>query len=223
MKYRRFLWCVAPIAILAAVFMAFPGCEDDPQTTDVDQYFADNPELEDPRVEGSKPLDIRPPNGTVNQVGQQIAFRVLGGPSSYRWAVSTAGNGTINPSAQTDSAVYTATRLAPNTIIVSDSRGHSAIVDIKVGTSRALQITPATHTFKGPLNVIHGMTIRLTGSGGSLPYSWTVSLSALGGIAPEDDTHAIYTVNASSGVGDNLVILTDAAGNQTTATIKTEL
>ena len=228
MKYRRFLLCVAPVAILAAVFMAFPGCEDDPQTTDLDRYFAENPEIEDPRVEGSKPLTVTPANGTVTVQGQQIAFRALGGPSSYRWAVATPANGTITPSRQSDSAVYTATLVAPNTVVVSDSRGHSAIVDIKVGGAQALQITPNTYTFTAtntvlPATSIFGAQIRFTAVGGVPPYNWTVSIEDLGTIAKEDDTHAIYTVAVSGLVGDNQVTLTDAAADIGTATVKTEL
>lgn len=225
MKYRRFLWCMAPVAILVAIFMAFPGCEDDPQTTDVDQYFANNPELEDPRVAGSKPLTITPAGASVSLQGQQIAFRALGGPSSYRWIVATPSNGTIAPSRQTDAAVYTAARVAPNTIIVSDSRGHSAIVQITVGTTRTLQITPSSYTFtasetNGLPASVDGSTLEFTLSGGVPPHgNWHVSNPGLGTIVKIDDFHARYTAKGTWGTGDNGISVMDSAENLATATV----
>ena len=60
------------------------------------------------------------------------------------------------------------------------------------------------------------MWTRLTASGGSSNYSWTVKDSSLGALASSGST-AIYTSETNQGI--NYVTVTDSSNNVATATI----
>jgi hypothetical protein len=125
-----------------------------------------------------------------------------------------------------DSAIYRCAEVAPNTIMVVDSRGRSATVAITVPTTaQALAIIPSSHTLTAaettglPLS-IHGDTVQFHAVGGVPPYGpWRAASPSLGTI----NAAGVYTVNGTSGLGQNTVSITDSAGHVATATVTTKL
>ena len=61
-----------------------------------------------------------------------------------------------------------------------------------------------------------GQCVGLTAAGGTPPYTWDVHDIELGTIVESDGPNAVYQRNQA---GDNVVILTDGAGNSAYVTI----
>lgn len=201
--------------LLVSLAVLFGGCEDEPSTNALDNYFANNPYLSDPRLNTTDPaISLEPDRATINYVGQEVSFRVRGGDSHYSWDVSRPGSGSITPSRSNgEMAVYKAFAVSENDVIVYDRHGNAAVAVIEVGDTGTLKLTPASVTIEG--NNIAGLTVQFTVSGGEPPYhSWQVAYASMGTI----DQNGLYTVVGNS-YGDNFVSVQDAAGNLVEATV----
>ncbi len=207
---RKTLWqgfFSAAAALLLAVCPS--GCnEDDPDTSQLDDYFATHPFVSDPRG-GSSSVNISPDGATINTVGGKQAFNVTGGSGGYHWDVANDSVGTVSPGSGAQT-VYTSKAIGENDVIVYDSSGMAAIAHITGTPPPAMKITadPGTLEMNGDMAV-------LTVSGGSPPYTWTLS-EVDRGIFPKGNT-GVSVLYQRYGAGDNGVIVED--GKHDTASI----
>ncbi len=180
------------------------GCEDEPETSELDLFFAQHPFITDPRNDVTRKLDVAPQDATVTYPGQKIAFTVLGGKKDYRWAVAIPGRGTIH-STGPNQAIYTVLIVAPNTVIAYDDDGRTGISEIKASTSSlTASASPSSLAVNGDMAVI-------TVSGGYPPYVWTVVDASLGHLVGGNTGVSVVYVRDHS--GDNAVQVQDQAGN----------
>jgi hypothetical protein len=151
-------------------------------------------------------LSIAPSSATVDP-GFQRAFTASGGVPPYAWSLSANGSGgSITPG-----GIYTAgpTGSVSDTITVTDSLG---------STRTALVTVPARLTIAngggGTTTVPAGGQVTLTASGGSGPYTWTMTTNGSGGTVTSGGA---YT--AGPNAGTDTITVTDANGGSTTITI----
>ena len=122
-------------------------------------------------------------------IGQEGEIQITtNGTPAFTWLLDASGaTGTVNP---TGTAPFTFTIVAPvgiDTLIVTDSLGREATVQINVPASTATQVT-SSHTFVEPTdcNAPCNGSINTTPSGGSgAPYTVTWS----DGVVSEDRTN----------------------------------
>lgn len=203
---RTVLMLVNAALLSAALFLN--GCEggDDPDDSNLDRYFADNPYVSDPRGNSENPVAISPDNAFVTVAGEQIAFRATGGTGPYTWDVAIPANGSIDASANWRMGVYTANRAADNSIIVYDRDGYAAIASVGVsesGADLAASAAPTSLSSDGDKSVV-------TATGGRAPYTWSVHDVALGNIDSTSGNSVLYTRYNS---GDNSVNVVDQNGD----------
>ena len=211
MKNTKLIFSFVVLAAVTALFMGILGCEKDGDTgSDLDDYFAANPYISDPRDEGrnsSDGIDISPSSATVSAIGQTIVFTISGGDEPISWAVS--GNaGTITQQGNGRQAIYKVTTVAENNVIASDVKGRAAIADIEVTTSD-LAIVPSQTTISG------AGTARFTATGGNPPYEWSIGLPNMEAshvISGANNQYYDYTVNVLW-VGTNSIIAIDSKGD----------
>ncbi|HLJ47001.1 MAG TPA: putative Ig domain-containing protein [Bryobacteraceae bacterium] len=133
------------------------------------------------------PLTVTPatlPTGVVNSVYPQTTLNASGGIPPYHWTVS-AGN--LPPGLSLSTAgVITGTPTTAGTFAfsatvtdstVSDTRPPSATGQFQIVVNPALTVTPATLP-TGTVNTPYPST-TLNATGGTTPYSWTISAGAL--------------------------------------------
>jgi len=204
----------APLALTAGA-MLLGGCEggDDPGSSSLDSYFANNPYVSDPRGRTENPVSVSPDSTFISVAGEQIAFRATGGSEPYTWDSAIPANGTVSASANRRTGVYTSAKLAANNVIVYDRNGYAAIAQIDVTTpGAALSASASPDTLSAD-----GGRSALSASGGVPPYNWSVSDVALGNIDASSGTSVLYTrYNA----GDNGVRVTDQNGDTITLVIR---
>ncbi len=136
------------------------------------------------------------PQTAVRATGTALTLSVAGGTGPYTWSSSNTGM-TITP-ATANTATLTSTVAGSTIVTVRDSTNNSASTG---------SIIFRTVTVNGPAgNVAVGASVTMTAAGGQVPYSWSVSNTA------------VATINASSGVltgvssGSVTVTATDADG-----------
>ena len=214
MNTRRLLSLLV-IAVLTLVpSFLLTGCESDdsPDTNNLDSYFEQHPYVSDPRGETTpRIVNIAPEVVDVSFAGQQVTFTAFGGQDPYVWDTADHGNGTVQAQPNTASAVYTASAVGPNDVIVYDQNGRAAIATINGPTMPLLAVAnPSTLTVDGALATV-------TASGGVPPYSWDTGDHALGVVSPLVGGSVVYTRGHSP---DNSVTVTDSAGDSFTLVIK---
>jgi hypothetical protein len=200
-------------ACLAVIYMA--GCELDESVSDADSYLTDLAQRAgvDPSL---ATLTMDPPSALATREGQQVVFSVTDGEGGFTWSVSDYSVGSIRVTEADDrTAVYTVDKVAANEVIAFDSRGQAALAEI---TTRETDLTviPTSRTFS---NAAAGATAGFLAKGGAPPYSWDVTLPALGTIQPATGTNVTYVV-ATNATGENIVVLTDSVGDFVTATVE---
>lgn len=202
--------------ILMGTVMLFTGCEggDDPGASSLDSYFADHPFLSDPRGNTENPISISPDTAFVDTVNQQIVFRAAGGTGPYQWDVAIPGNGRIDASRNWRVGVYTADKLADNSVIVYDRNGYAAVADVSIAQNAdeplSVSASPETLTSDGDKSA-------LAATGGQPPYTWSVHDVALGNIDSTSGDSVIYT---RYNPGDNGVNVVDQHGNNANVVIE---
>ncbi len=204
--WLRCLVCLASIFVLA-------GCEseDSPDTSELDNYFKNNPFLSDPRSSGAvRDIVLTPESAEVSHPGQQIHFEGSGGRSPYTWDVSNPSKGSIR-SVGRNEAIYTATVVAPNDVIVYDQRGHAGVATINGPLSPLIATAnPSTLATNSAMSIC-------TASRGVPPYTWEVADDALGVFKDGASTGnpIFYKRNAMGGSGqNNIITVTDSEGNK---------
>lgn len=196
-----------------ALLVGVAGCEGTgtPDTGNLDAYFANNPFVSDPR-DPTSPHDlvVTPATAMISYLGQAVSLTVKGGHPAYHWDVVN-GNGTIVGSpGDGGQAIYTASTVAENSIIVYDSQGHSAISYISSVATNALTIAPASVTLTN-----NAAIAVFTAGNGRPPYNWSL-LNGNGVLNASSGTSVIYTRSVA---GDNAVTVTDSAGGTASAVI----
>lgn len=212
MKIRRFgTWCMT-MGFWAFLATGLGGCNDSgPDTSELDGYFATHPYVTDPRVSSAQVVSISPKSTSVNAIGAQALFTASGGNGSYTWDLSNPSLGSIHSSGAAG-AVYTATAVGDNQVIVHDSEGNADIAFI-TGTppaAMAINANPSTLANDNDLSV-------LTVSGGQAPYTWTRTDTSKGSFPSGNTGPSVVYIRITS--GDNAVTVTDGAGNQAHAVI----
>ncbi len=197
---------ITALVLLSSSLVFLFGCEgtDSPPHDDLEQYFANNPYASDPRGQTINPVKVSPSTATVQAVGQQVVITARGGAGPYTWDVSIPANGTISTSSNWRQAVYTATTLNLNSVIVYDRKGHAAIATIRPPTGQQLSINASPGTIE-----VDGGTSVLDASGGVPPYNWTVSNADRGVISATTGNSVVYTRVSH---GNNSVQLVDQNG-----------
>ncbi len=225
---KRSHWPLAAITAAIAVtvgILVFTGCEDEPNT-DIGSYLDQNPYDSVDRVNPSiADLKLVPESAPASIVGQEIEFRVDEGRSPFHWTVANKDAGHMHVSADTRHAIYKVDRLIPNQVIARDVEGRYGVAEITAAGASSLKITPSyvTLTATNDTGVIrlHRSTINFRVDGGAPPYgNWMVSNPQLGTINPST---GVYTVKTDNGEGENIISISDSAGNVATATVKTDL
>ena len=207
------------LILLAALIGAtglFVSCEDDADTVDVDAYLDENGFESGDREETARIMEIEPQNATVTYVGQRVQFTARGGTGPYTWAASDPAAGTVTIISDTgwSDAVYAALAVAPNTVVVTDTAGHTAVASIDRFVSN-LQITPTGVT----LGTAGGQVAVFTAAGGTPPYDWQSVFPALGTIAESGSNDETGTYTSFPGAGTNQVTVIDASGGTVQASV----
>ncbi len=144
------------------------------------------------------------PNSTFIGVGQTLQFSAIGGVTPYTWSSSNAAIASINAT----SGLLTSLSAGSVTISATDNIGQIATT-ANIVVSNIL-VSPQT------ANLDTGSTQQFTASGGTAPYTWTSSNTA------------IATVNATTGlvttiaVGTAIISATDTnsiSGSTSTITV----
>jgi hypothetical protein len=190
---------------VCAVLAFWCGCEseDSPEGGGIDEYFANNPYVTDPRVSTDSDVAISPVSAKITYVGQKVTFDGIGGEGPYEWDVSYRDRGTLTVIGWSE-CTYTATQVEPNQVIVHDQHGHAAIAEITVDETPALTLTSSASSLSTDFE-----KAVLTAAGGVPPYSWEVDDPATGLLSSSTGNSVIYTRVAS---GDNAITVTDAEG-----------
>ncbi len=205
MKKIREAWTMLVLALGALLTGALTGCDGGGgvDTQGVNDYFAANPVVSDPRLP-SAPSDVTvtPTSGNIANIGDVLVFTVHGGEKPWTWGAAN-DNGTVqNLGEKGEQGQYTATVIGPNTVIVYDSNGHAALAEVTVSSS-ALAITPASGTL-----TTNGATATFIASGGLPPYTWTL-LNGNGSLSVSTGTSVVYTRNLPGG---NSLTVMDGTG-----------
>jgi hypothetical protein len=150
------------------------------------------------------PLTISPVDAAVDS-GLQRTFQASGGFTPYTWSLAAGGSG----GSVSQSGVYTAGSTGNSTDIltVTDAIGMRALATVTV-------FPPLTVAGGGAVTVAAGGQVTLTASGGSGPYTFTLTTNGSGGSVSPD---GVYT--AGPGGGTDVVTVTDGNGGTSTVTI----
>lgn len=213
MNTRRLLSLLV-IAVLTLVpSFLLTGCESDdsPDTDGLDSYFSEHPYITDPRASTSaRIVSISPESATITFIGQQVVFTGSGGRGSYNWDTADHSQGTVSVRPGTAAAVYTATLVGPNNVIVYDQDGYAAVATIDGPTTDLIAIAnPDELTSDGDMSVLNA-------SGGVAPYHWTAS-DLTGVLLSDTGSSVVYRRGFP---GDNSVTVQDSAGDSYTIVIK---
>ncbi len=135
---RQLLATVAMIGLLG-LGVSFCGCEDSPDTENVDSYFDDSyidsaDERPDttaaqPEPMAAEPMAISPSSTTLTNNGEVVAFNVEGASGSVSWSVQDISKGSILTQSSS-AATYQRSAAGDNVVIVTDSRGNAAFATV---------------------------------------------------------------------------------------------
>lgn len=149
-------------------------------------------------------LSISPTSVTLSHDGDNTVFTASGGTSPYEWDVGNAGRGRVTVQEDTSRATYTRDDSGDNTVIVKDSEGTVAIGTVSQPQDASLSISATASTLSSD-----GDKSVLTASGGTSPYTWSMSDDSLGGLSATTGNSVVYTRNHS---GTQVITLVDDEG-----------
>jgi hypothetical protein len=173
------------------------------------------------------------PESVVLKQGQTAQFQAHGG-YDYKWSLDqNDGSGKLNTT-RGDTVIYTclSTNIGsmPKTIRVTSTIAGSA-EDGGASNSAAYAVEATAEVFwpgstggggnvsispSGASNIATNGTKVYTASGGTSPYTWTVSNSSLGSVSPSTGNSTTYT---AKGAGVNTITVTDSASHTDSETI----
>jgi hypothetical protein len=122
------------------------------------------------------------PAGTLNVVYPTQTLTAGGGQPPYRWIVVTTGPGNLPPGLTLDgvfgriSGTPTASGTFPFELMVTDNNANTATGTLSITVGGNIVITPATLP-NASVNTAYSQTLSATG--GTAPYTWTVSAGSL--------------------------------------------
>ena len=129
---RHILAAVAMTGVVAVCGL-FCGCEDSPDTKNVDSYFDGNAiDGADDRpgtTAAQTPMAVSPASTTLTNNGEVAQFNVEGASGAVSWSVQDISKGSIltqGPAA----ATYQRSASGGNVVIATDSRGNAAFATV---------------------------------------------------------------------------------------------
>jgi hypothetical protein len=213
---KKISWVIRSLQVVgvALFLMTGPGCDtSDPSTDSMDNYFSQNP-LENQTREPIQPgiLVVTPTKATVTFIGQQVNFRVSEGTAPFTWSVALPAVGSVSPVTGSQT-IYTVASVSANSVVVHDSKGQAVSAEI-TASPVAMAVTPSTVTLEN-----YGDLATFTVTGGTAPFTWTVSDAPLGKMLnpPVDSSTEVYQRLAP---GDNSITIVDDLGNTAIALVK---
>jgi hypothetical protein len=205
---RQILAAVAVTGLIAAgVF--FCGCEDNPDTENVDSYFDSNSiDVADDRPNVSA-FVLSPDSVIIDKDGDVAKFKVTDKTRAVYWSIKDHSKGALLTQTS-EEATYKRTAAGDNVVIATDGAGNTSFATVKQPFVK-MSITPDSLTMSNDLAIVQ---FTLTGASG--PVTWTVQNNAAGTILTQSTTAATYRRDGS---GNNVLIANDASGNAAFATI----
>jgi hypothetical protein len=165
---------------------------------------------------GGDALRILPSEVTLVQppLGDAVAFVVTGGTPPYgEWVESFPDLGTVSPGGVYSVVASGVGAVGTNLITITDAAGDYANATVAhVLSAEDPEIIPSTISI-----ATNGETAYFIASGGYPPYSWSRVYPSRGHIVGST-TGSLMTYQRDSS-GDQVIVLTDAAGNTDQATI----
>ena len=185
---------MALVVLPLVIFWAGPGCDD---TDDV----------------AGAVFRIEPEQATLVEPGDTVVLTAVGGEEPFRWTVSDPQLGSVPTNSASRIATYVrAGNNGANVVTVTDRQGWTATATIiQEDRFAGLAIEPRQVALAAD-----GDIALFAAIGGMPPYSWSVSLQALGKIHPRGAAQALYVRQAP---GNNTVILTDGRGQVAVASV----
>lgn len=145
------------------------------------------------------PVTIAVSPGSANLIaGTNLQFSASGGLAPYSWTISNAALASISTT-----GLLTTLAAGTLTVTATDANGNSGSSGFI--SINQLQITPDTATINT------GTTLQFSASGGTTPYTWSVSNTTVASISA---TSGLLTALVP---GPVIVSVTDNAGNQTSS------
>lgn len=169
-------------------------------------------------------LTVSPTSKTV-AFGSNATFQASGGTSPYSWSLSSSAYGTLSTTSGA-ATTFTATSVSSSasrsvTLTVTDAKSASATASITIANSSTntpaatLTVSPSSRT------VSAGTSVSFTASGGTSPYSWSLSSSDYGTLSAASGSSIVFRASTNAVSGNPTVTLTvsDSASATAHATI----
>lgn len=208
-KYISRSW-VLTMGLMVLASQIPSGCDSGTgDNSELDNFFVNHPYVSDPRTGIRSTVTLSPAAVTVNTIGGKAVFSLVGGNEPISWNVSNAGVGSLVASG--GSATYTAIVVGDNSIIAYDRDGNAAIAHISGSLSQ-----PSIAADSSLLSTNGVMTV-LRVSGGTAPYSWSVTDNSRGAI--QGPTTGLSVIYQRSLPGDNAVTVVDGVGSRASKVI----
>jgi hypothetical protein len=219
-----------PLFLAACVSMIFLalGCEDKPDTENVDDYFDGQdltanvdalrnfPQTAAPLTPDQEPLVIGP-DGVIQieSDGQIVGITLSGAVGSVTWRVAETTRGELVTRSQLG-ATYRRKAGGDNVVNATDSAGRSVskVISQPAAQLQDFALVPAGATDLDPGGLITELTLdaplkvaELKVVGGTGPITWSVA-NGTGVLITQSNAGATYQ-RTSAAAGDNVVTATD--------------
>lgn len=130
---RQITAMVMMASLVAAVGGLLVGCEDSPDTDNVDSYFDGNAiDGADDRPgtsDASENMAVTPASTTITNNGDVAQFNVEGAVGAVSWSVQDISKGSILTQSS-EAATYQRAAAGGNVVIATDSSGNAAFATI---------------------------------------------------------------------------------------------
>ena len=142
-----------------------------------------------------QPVNVTPATGSSNVAGT-VQFQVTGGTPPFTWSVTNTAVGTIN----TASGLFTAVLAGSTNVVARDSVGVQGVAVVTVTAAPiALALSPLSTS-----QMTTRQTLQLTASGGTPPYRWSSSNTAVATVNSQGLVNTVTAGNATISVTDSL-------------------
>jgi len=160
-------------------------------------------------------LTVTPTGNQSIDASESVSFTASGGDGTYSWSRSEAGFGTLSSTSGT-TVTYTAGDETGTQIIPVQSGGETVtrlVNQTAAAGGGTLAISPSV---ANAANVNSGASEVFTASGGTAPYTWTVSNGATGSVSPMEGVNVTYS---AVGTDTQTLTVTDNDGSSQSITI----